>query len=102
MQALLKEALDGRPSLVQESLKGSLGQAAPEISTRRPAVFLQQSSELILLKPEEPNVSRIVARMLRASNALEILIIEPIHIRMGIPRVASSAIDLPTIHDPEI
>ncbi len=64
MEALLKEALDGRPSLIQEPLKRSLGQAAPEISIGCPAVFLQQSSELVLLKPEEPNVSRIVARML--------------------------------------
>jgi hypothetical protein len=64
VEALLEEALDRRPSLIQEPLKGSLGQPAPEIATRRPAVFLQQRSELVLLKPQESNVSRIVASVL--------------------------------------
>jgi hypothetical protein len=64
VEALFEEALDRRPSLIQESLKRSLGQPTPEIATRRPAIFLQQSSELILLKPQESNVSRIVASVL--------------------------------------
>ena len=102
VEALLEEALDRRPPLIQEPLKGSLGQSAPEISICCPAVFLQKSSELVFLKPQEPNVSRIVAGMFGASHALKILIVEPIHIRVGIPRVPSSAIDLPTVHDPEI
>jgi hypothetical protein len=102
VEALFEEALDRRPSLIQESLKRSLGQPTPEIAARGPAIFLQQSSELILLKPQESNVSRIVEGMLGAPDALEILIIEPIDIRVSIPRIATSAIDLPTIHDPEI
>jgi hypothetical protein len=102
VETLLEEALDRRPPLIQEPLKGSLGQSAPEISIGCPAVFLKQSPELVLLKPQEPNISRIVAGVLRASNPLKILIVEPIHIRVGIPRVPSSAIDLPPVHDPEI
>jgi hypothetical protein len=102
VETLLEEALDGCPPLIQEPLKGGLGQATPEITARRPAVFLKQSPKLVLPKPQEPNISWVVEGMLRASDALEILIVEPIHIRMGIPRVPSSAIDLPTVHDPEV
>ena len=40
--------------------------------------------------------------MLRASDTLEILIVEPIDVCMRIPRVPSSAIDLPSVHDPEV
>jgi hypothetical protein len=40
--------------------------------------------------------------MLGASHALEVLVVEPIDVRMRIPRVTRSAIDLPTVHDPEV
>ncbi len=102
IEALLEEAVDRRPPLIQEPLKGSLGKPAPEITARRPAVFLEERPKLRLPKPKEANVSCIVEGVLGASHALEILIIQPIDIRMGIPRVPSSAIDLPAIHDPEI
>ena len=102
IQALLEEAVNRRPSLIQESLKGGLGKPAPEITARRPAVFLEERPELRLPKPKEPNVSRIAEGMLRASHALEILIIEPIDVRMRIPRIPRSTIDLSAIHDPEI
>jgi hypothetical protein len=102
VEALLEEALDSRPSFIQEPLKGSLGQAAPEVPVRCPAVFLEQSSKLVFLKPQKPNVSRIVAGMLGASHTLEVLVVEPIDVRMRIPRVPSTAIHLPTVHDPEV
>jgi hypothetical protein len=102
METLLEEALDGCPSLIQEPLKRSLGQAAPEITARRPAVFLKQSPKLVVPKPQEPNISWVVEGMLRASDALEILIVEPIDVCMRIPRVPSSAIDFPSVHDPKV
>jgi len=102
IEALLEEAVDRRPSLIQESLKGSLRKPAPEITARRPAVFLEERPKLRLPKPKEPNVSCIVEGMLGASHALEVLVVEPIDVCMRIPRVTRSAIDLPTIHDPEV
>ena len=102
IEALLEEAVDRRPPLIQEPLKGSLGKPAPEITTRRPPVFLEERPELRLPKPKEANISRIVEGVLGASDALEILIIQPIHVRMRIPRITRPTIDLPAIHDPEI
>jgi hypothetical protein len=46
IEALLEEAVDRRPSLIQESLKGSLGKPAPEITACRPPVFLEERPEL--------------------------------------------------------
>ena len=102
IEALLEEAVDRRPPLIQEPLKGSLGKPAPEITTRRPPVFLEERPELRLPKPKKPNVSRVVEGVLGASHTLEILIIEPIDVCMRIPRITRPTIDLPAIHDPEI
>jgi hypothetical protein len=102
VETLLEEAVDRRPSLIEESLKGSLGKPAPEITARRPPVFLEECPELRVPKPKEANVSRIVEGVLGASHALEILIIEPIHVCMRIPRIPRPTIYLSAIHDPEI
>lgn len=40
--------------------------------------------------------------MLHAPNALEVFVIEPVYIRMGIPWIACSAVDLSSIHEPKI
>jgi hypothetical protein len=40
--------------------------------------------------------------MLRAPDTLQVLIVEPVDIRMRIPRVPRSAIDLAPVHGPEV
>ena len=54
------------------------------------------------MKPEEPHVRRVVQGVLRTAHALEVFVIEPIHIRMRVPRIASSSVDVPSVHRPKV
>jgi hypothetical protein len=40
--------------------------------------------------------------MLHAPNTLKVFVVQPVHIRMGIPWIACSAVDLSSIHQPKI
>jgi hypothetical protein len=98
---VLEEALGRCPSLIDEPLKGLRRQMGPELSTDRP-LLLEERSERRLVKPEEPHVSRVGQRMLGAPNPLEVFVIEPIDIRMRVPRIATASIDLAPIHRPKV
>jgi hypothetical protein len=101
IQTLLKEALCGCPALIDEALKGLRRQSGPEVSAHRP-LLLKIRAKGGLVKPEKAHICRIVPGMLGTSNALQVLIVQPVHIRMRIARVTGSAIDLTTVHGPEV
>ena len=101
VEALLEEALGRCPSLVDEPLKGLGGDPRPEVSSDRP-LLLKERAKRRLLNPEKSHVPWIVQRMLGASNPLKVLVIEPVHIRMGIPRIARSPIHVTPVHRPDI
>jgi hypothetical protein len=63
---------------------------------------LQQCPELGLVKPENTEVSMIRKIVFRTSHSLQILIIEPIHICVRIPRITRSPIHVSPVHLPEI
>ena len=73
----------------------------PELSADRP-VLLKERGEGRLVEPQKAHVAWVGQRVLGASDALQILVIEPIDIRMRIPRIPRSTIDLATIHGPEV
>jgi hypothetical protein len=54
------------------------------------------------VKPEESHIGWVVQGMLRAANALKVFVIEPVDVRMGIAWVTGSAIDIPSVHRPEV
>jgi hypothetical protein len=97
VQTLLQEALGCRPAFIDEPLKRPRWQPRPELSTYRP-VLLKERAEGRLVKPEQPDVCRVVKGVLRATDPLKILVVEPIHICVGIPRVARPTIDIAPVH----
>jgi hypothetical protein len=98
---VLEEALGRGPPLIDEPLKGLRGQLRPELSADRP-LLLEERAEGRLVKPEEPHVSRVRECMLGAPNPLKVFVIEPIDIRMGVPRIPRSPIHVASIHGPEV
>lgn len=44
----------------------------------------------------------VLETVLRTSNTLKVFVIEPKDIRMGVPRVSGTAIDIATVHRPEV
>jgi hypothetical protein len=97
VETLLQEALGRRPAFVDEPLKRPCRQPSPELSAYCP-VLLKERAEGRLVKPEQPDVCRVVKGVLRAPDTLKILIVEPIHICVRIPRVARPTIHIASIH----
>jgi hypothetical protein len=64
MKTLLQNRLGSCPSFVEKALKCVFGKQSPEISFHCPSLFLQESPELGLLKPQQTEVSVIRERML--------------------------------------
>jgi hypothetical protein len=102
VETLLQEALGGCPALVDEPLKGLARQTAPELAAQRPSLFLKQGSERGLLKPKQANIAMVGEAVFRAPDPLEILVVEPVDIGMGIAWIPGAAIDIPTVHGPEV
>lgn len=102
VETLLQEALRGCPAFIDEALKRLARQTAPELAAQRPSLFLKQRPERGLLKPEQSNIAVVREVVLRAPDPLEVLVVKPIHVRMGIPRIPRPAIDIPSIHGPEV
>jgi hypothetical protein len=44
----------------------------------------------------------VLETVFRTSDALEVLVIEPVDVRMRVPWVTGSAIDISTVHRPEV
>jgi hypothetical protein len=74
----------------------------PKIMRHRPALLLEEGAKVRLLKPETLVPRRVLGIMLGQSNPLEGLTVEPIHIRVRIPRIPRSPIHLTPINRPEI
>jgi hypothetical protein len=102
MEALLQEALGRRPALIDEPLKRLARQTTPELAAQPPSLFLKQGSERGLVKPEQTDIAVVREVVLGASDPLKVLVIEPVHMRMGIARIPRPAIDVPAVHRPEI
>jgi hypothetical protein len=102
METLLQEALRGCPALIDEPLKGLARQTAPEFTTECPSLFLKERAKRGLLKPEQTDIAVVREVVLGASDPLKVLVVEPVHIRMGIAWIPGAAIDIPTVHGPEV
>ena len=102
METLLQEALGGRPAFIDEPLKGLARETVPELAAQRPSLFLKQGSERGLVKPQQTDIAVVREVVLGASDPLEILVIEPVDIGMGIAWIPGAAIDIPTVHGPEV
>jgi hypothetical protein len=101
IEAVLEETLCRGPSFIDKPLKRGCRQARPEFSADRP-LLLEECPKGRVVKPEEAHVPRIGQRMLRAPDSLKVFVVEPIDIRMRIPRVPRSAINIPSVHRPEV
>lgn len=98
---MLQDTLRARPAFIDTPLKGCRWHVGPEFAPDRP-VLLEERTKWRLVEPEEAHLCGIVKRMLRAAHTLKIFVVEPIHIRMGVAWVSGSAIDVTTIHRPEV
>jgi hypothetical protein len=101
VEAVLEEALGCRPPLIDEPLKGLRRQLGPKLSANCP-LLLEERAKGRLMEPEQSHISGVGQRMLRAPDTLEVLIVEPIDIRMGVPRIAAPSVDLTPVHRPEV
>jgi hypothetical protein len=102
VEALLQEAVHGCPALIDEPFKGLARQTAPELTAQRPSLFLKQGSERGLVKPEQTDIAVVREVVLGASDPLKVFVIEPVHVRMGIAGIPRPAIDIPSVHGPEV
>ena len=102
METLLQEALCGCPALIDEPLKGLARQTAPELTAECPSLFLKERAKRGLLKPKQADIAVVGEAVFRAPDSLEILVVEPIDIGMGIAWIPRAAIDIPTVHGPEV
>jgi hypothetical protein len=102
METLLQEGLGGRPAFIDEPLKGLARETVPQLTSHRPSLFLKQCPEGGLLKPKQSDIAMVRKTVLGAPDPLEVLVVEPVDVRMGIARIPGAAIDIPTVHRPEI
>ena len=102
VQTLGEEGHGSCPSLVDSTLKGLARSLRPEIAIGCPSILLEESAELIVAKPEQAEVCVIPKGVLGASHALHALIVEPVDIGMGVPGIPNTAVDVPTVHRPEV
>jgi hypothetical protein len=84
---LLQKLLGSNPFFIHKPIEDLFRKTAPNIVLNVPSLFLEQRGKLRFLKPEDFKDPVIASTVLRASYALEILVIQPIHIRVRIPWV---------------
>jgi hypothetical protein len=77
------------------------GKLGPDGLTDLP-FLLEQGCEVGILKPENTEVCVIGEVVLTTPHSIKILRIQPIDIRMGIPRIARPSVYITSIHLPEI
>jgi hypothetical protein len=102
MEALLQEGLRCCPAFVDEPLKGLARKTAPQLAPERPSLLLKERPKRGLLKPEQPDIGMIREAVLRAAHSLKVFVIEPVDMGMGIARIPGAAIDVPSVHRPEV
>ena len=88
IQTLLQELLGRNPFLVDEAIEHLFRETAPNIIFYFPSILLEKRGKLRVVKPEKFKDSVVAGAVLRATYALEVLVIQPIHICVSIPRVA--------------
>lgn len=74
----------------------------PEIVRGGPALFLEKGAKVRVLVPEASVVGRIRERMFRETHPFKGLAVEPIDIRVRVPRVPRPSIHLPLVNRPEV
>jgi hypothetical protein len=74
----------------------------PEIVRGGPALFLEKGAKVRVLIPEASIVRMVCEGMLRETHPLKGLAVEPIDIRVCVPRVPRPSIHLPLVNRPEI
>jgi hypothetical protein len=102
VKALLKEGQGRGPSLIDKSIKDCARKTGPEIFSAFPPIFLEKGAKVRVPEPEHSKVSLVSQPVLGEPHAVKILRIEPVDLRMAIPRVARSPIDLMPVNRPEI
>jgi hypothetical protein len=101
-QALGCDRLRRADLLVHPFVDNCAREHRPKIVRHCPALLLEEGPKVRLLKPETFVPRRVLRIMLGQSNPLEGLTVEPIHIRVRIPRIPRSSIHLTPVNRPEI
>jgi hypothetical protein len=102
MEALLQEGVGHRPSLIHKPVKHMTRQYGPDVFAALPSVLGQIGAELRVSHPQGAEVCLIGAVVLTQTHPLQSVGIQPIHIRMGIPRIPTAPVDFATINGPQI
>jgi hypothetical protein len=77
-------------------------QHGPEIVRGGPALFLEEGAKVRVLVPEASIVRMVCEGMLGETHPFKGLTVEPIDIRVRVPRVPRPSIHLPLVNRPEI
>jgi len=102
VETLLEKDLRSRPPFVEESIKDMPRERGPDVLAHLPSILLEIRAKLRVPEPEDSEVRLVCERMLRESDSLEVLGVEPIHMCMGIARITRPSVDFTSVNGPEI
>jgi hypothetical protein len=102
IEALLQECLGCRPSLVDKAVEDRARETRPDVLSALPTILLEVRSKVRVAEPQDVEVSLILLGVLRQPHTVQILRVEPVHIRVRIPRVTRPSIHFTPINRPKI
>jgi hypothetical protein len=79
-----------------------IGEIGKEGVLAFPSLFLQESPELIVVYPQQMKPCVVCPVVFCKTDTLKLLIVEPIYIRMRIPRITRSSVNFASAHTPQI
>jgi hypothetical protein len=102
LEATLEHLACAGPSLRRELFVHRLGKHGPYTVANLPPFFLEERGKRALIVPAEVHVPVIKQVVLCQPYAVKILVVQPVHIGVGIRRVPTAAIDFAPIHGPQV
>jgi len=85
---VLEEAHRLSPTFGKELLKYMRRKLRPDVAWGIPAVLLEHCPEVVVSEPEKLEPRMIVEIVLSQTYTLQLLVVQPVHIRMGESRVS--------------
>ena len=101
LKTVLKKETRSRPAFTHESIYRICWKLNPNAVTDLP-LFLQQSTEWAILKPEQLELCVVLQVVLYTANTSEILIVEPVNICVSKLCIARTAINFSSVHIPQV
>jgi hypothetical protein len=101
-KTVLEEGHRLRPPLCKELFKYVRRKLRPDVAWAIPVVLLEDCSKVVVLEPEDVEQRMIFFAVLNETNPSQVFVVQPVDRRMCVSRISRAAVDLSTVHIPQV